>query len=319
MSSMRRILAAVKDPGAETVPGVVKATQLARALGAELELFHAITHPVYVDMLALTGREAKEIQREQHDQCLQRLARIGARARLHTAHVSVAAEWDYPVHEAIVRRATHIGADLVVAEQHTGQHRATGLLRPADWELLRLCPVPVLLVKHARPYHAPRVLTAIDSDHANGKTAELDEEILRVGALVTAALRGTLHVVHACRSGPYQSAAYGEAREPPERLPGKAVFDQALRLWDIPPERRHLLSGEPSIVVPAIARSVGANIVVAGALSRSGLQRLLIGNTAERLLDPLSCDLLIIKPSEFVSRVPAESPGAELICAQPLG
>jgi universal stress protein E len=213
------------------------------------------------------------------------------------------------VYEAIVRRAAEIGADLVVAERHAGRHHAAGVLRLADWELLRLCPVPVLLVKRSRPYHAPTVLTAVDPDHTGGKTAQLDEAILAAGALIAGGLRGELHVVHACQPG---TGAGG--------VPGaldKTLFERGLRLQNISPEHRHLLAGDPRDIIPAIARRVGADIVVAGALSRSGLKRLLIGNTAERLLDELSCDLLIVKPAEFACPVPANVRGAHLICAQP--
>ena len=42
LQPVRHILAAVKDPSAPALPAVAKATQLARSLGAELELFHAI-------------------------------------------------------------------------------------------------------------------------------------------------------------------------------------------------------------------------------------------------------------------------------------
>jgi nucleotide-binding universal stress UspA family protein len=115
--------------------------------------------------------------------------------------------------------------------------------------------------------------------------------------------------VHACLPGPGA-----------ERVPGaldKTLFEQGLPLGDIPPGHRHLLAGDPRDVIPQVARSIGADIVVAGALSRSGLKRLLIGNTAERLLDELSCDLLIVKPAEFACPVPASVRGARLICAQP--
>src|SRR5579871_70775 len=49
MRPIRRILVAVRDPAAGMTPAVVKAAQLARALRAELELFHGITTPLYVD------------------------------------------------------------------------------------------------------------------------------------------------------------------------------------------------------------------------------------------------------------------------------
>ena len=41
---------------------------------------------------------------------------------------------------------------------------------------------------------------------------------------------------------------------------------------------------------------IGADLVVMGAVSRSGLKRLALGSTAERVLDFLPCDVLVVKP-----------------------
>jgi hypothetical protein len=38
----------------------------------------------------------------------------------HAVTASCSAEWDYPPHEAVVRRATAIGAELIIAECHKG-------------------------------------------------------------------------------------------------------------------------------------------------------------------------------------------------------
>ena len=46
-----------------------------------------------------------------------------------------------------------------------------------------------------------------------------------------------------------------------------------------------------------------ASVVVMGAVSRSALTRLFIGHTAERVIDALKCDVLIVKPRRFKTRV----------------
>jgi nucleotide-binding universal stress UspA family protein len=40
-----------------------------------------------------------------------------------------------------------------------------------------------------------------------------------------------------------------------------------------------------------------------GTVARTGISGLLIGNTAERLLQQLKCSILAIKPEEFTSPV----------------
>ena len=50
MRTVRRILVAVKEPMAKPLPAVDKAAQLARAFGADIELFHAISSPRYLGL-----------------------------------------------------------------------------------------------------------------------------------------------------------------------------------------------------------------------------------------------------------------------------
>ena len=48
--------------------------------------------------------------------------------------------------------------------------------------------------------------------------------------------------------------------------------------------------------LPALIEEVDAAVVVMGAISRSAIDRVFVGSTAERLLDELVCDVLVIKP-----------------------
>jgi universal stress protein E len=41
-----------------------------------------------------------------------------------------------------------------------------------------------------------------------------------------------------------------------------------------------------------------------GAISRSGIKRLFVGHTAERVIDRLGCDVLVLKPAGFRTPVP---------------
>ncbi len=71
----------------------------------------------------------------------------------------------------------------------------------------------------------------------------------------------------------------------------------------IPRRRQHLVQGSPVETIPGLAQQLGSGLVVMGAISRSGLKRLLIGNTAERILNCLTADVLVVKPAEFKTRV----------------
>jgi universal stress protein E len=317
---VRRILVAVKDPQAKSLPAVVKAAQLARAWGAELELFHGISTTVYTDIFRLQSGNLVDIERELRAQLLQPLERIAARLRKHAINVTVSAEYDFPVYEAIVRRARHIKADLIVAECHAGRRLAPWLLQLTDWELLQKSPLPVLLIKSSRPYRRPVVLAAIDPTHAFSKPTRLDEEILRSSTAVQRALRGSLHAVHAYMSLPLYVGADLRANaevvtEIEETAAAHAAkqFRRALKTAHVPRARRYLIEQSAVQAIPAVARRISSAIVVMGAISRSGLKRIFIGNTAERVLNDLTCDVLVVKPRGFKSPVTRASRGIRLI------
>lgn len=324
---IRRILVAVKEIRGSNAPMLRKAAQVARALGAKLELFHGITEPVAVDALMFANQSLKKYETDARAQYLRRLEKLAAPLRGGGLEVSTAAEWDFPAHEALIRHAHRTKADLIIAQRHAGRHVAPWILRYTDWELLRQSPVPVLLIKTGRQYDAPAVLAAIDPSHAFAKSSRLDNEILRRGARLANAAGGTLHVVHTYV--PTLQDMKPEELSAPDataRITGHAArvakngFDRTLRgarLGALEPGQRHLLIGHALDAIPALVRKLRCNLLVMGAVSRTGLKRLAIGNTAERLLDELPCDVLIVKPPGFVSHVTGRPRGPQRIVLNP--
>ncbi len=320
MQNVKRILVAIKDPGARSLPAVRKAAQLAKAFGAELELFHSLSQTILVDALQAQQIDLKEYEREQVARTVARLETIAARLRRHRIDVTVAAEWDHPPSEAIVRRAVRRKIDLVVAERHSGRHLAGWMLSYTDWELLRLAPCPVLIVKSPRPYHRPTVMAAVDPLHLHAKPVRLDADILKTAGALKTALKGTMQVVHVFPPPVVVTAGWvagpvlmpgGDGRIAGEQA--RAALDAELQRLPLPAHKVTVLEGVPRETIPAMAKALKATMVVMGAVSRSGLKRLLIGNTAEAVLDALPCDVLILKPGRFQSPVPARTRGAQLM------
>jgi hypothetical protein len=124
MREIRRNLGALEDPESKSLCAVMNAAQLARAWGAEPELFHGV---------ATTGKSFLSLQ------CCA-LAQAWHRR-------IVPAKYDLPVDEAIVRRARRVKADLIDAECHAVQCAAPGPPVLPDAKLLQKNMLPILLVK----------------------------------------------------------------------------------------------------------------------------------------------------------------------------
>jgi nucleotide-binding universal stress UspA family protein len=62
----------------------------------------------------------------------------------------------------------------------------------------------------------------------------------------------------------------------------------------------HLLKGPAQKAIPVAVKNLQADLVVIGTVARTGVSGFLIGNTAEEILDHLSCSVLAVKPTDFV-------------------
>lgn len=323
---VRRILFAVKNPDARRQPGIKKAIHIAKRLGASLELYHAISTPVFLEGRPRAGTSLAEFKRESLELRQQRLEEQVARVGKRGVDVRCTMSRDYPPYEAIVQRATRIRADLIIAERHEGRRVREWLIHQTDWELLRTSPIPVLLLKNTKLYRRPVILAAVDPSHAHAKPLRFDDELVARGEQLSSALRGSFHAMHAnspSMSGlsmgdPANDAVTLEATYEQLTLKGRKDFESFAKKARIPRTRQHLIDGDPVFAIPRMARGIGAGIVVMGAVSRSHLKRVFIGSTAEKVLQDLPCDVLVVKPKHFTSRVNSKERGKRVTAPTPL-
>jgi universal stress protein E len=75
----------------------------------------------------------------------------------------------------------------------------------------------------------------------------------------------------------------------------------------------HLVLGRPNEAIPRVAKLERSAIVAMGVVSRSGLKRFFIGNTAEFVMDAVTADILVVKSPDFQSRVPRAGRGVQIL------
>lgn len=199
-----------------------------------------------------------------------------------------------------------------------------------DMRLLRNTPCPVWLVQSqglkSADAHSRKILAAVDvnalyKDDEMEVRRELNLKILETAYSLAISESTDLHVVSAW-SAPFEnSLASGFIREPAEKIEEYVTeiertcqrnFDQLMaRLAErFGTETQHflnpktaLIKGSPDTVITQQAKDIGANLVVMGTVARRGIAGLVMGNTAESILDRLGQSVIAIKPTGFVSPV----------------
>ncbi|MDY0066819.1 MAG: universal stress protein [Steroidobacteraceae bacterium] len=304
LPDVRTVLLALADPADHRQPVIERAAQVSAALGARIVLFHAAFDP-FLTTGPLGGSKRMAQARGRHVAGqIESLEKLAASLRRRGLTVDVLVVWEEPAHEAIIRAAIREKAQLIVAGPHQKRGDRYTTLRLTDWELLRMSAAPLLLVRSADGAKTSgAVLAALDPTHAKDKPAALDTALALHGARMADALGVEFHVVH---SVPLAAYAFDETTPAARR----AVRDERrrqlhalLQKAGVSAHKIHVPEGEIETTASRLATQLPAQLLVLGAISRRGLKRFAVGNTAERIIHEAPCDLLIIKPDGFRPRL----------------
>lgn len=312
MERLEQILCVI-DPTTEEQPAMQRGARVAKAAGAKVELYICYYNEYLSGGRLFDSPSLEETRREIIDSYEKRLESLAAKLRDEGLEVTTRAVWDHPLYEGIVRHAAAINADLVFKDTHHHSAISRALLTNTDWNLIRTCASPLWLVKPRETPDNPAFIAAIDPMNEHDKPAALDDQILVLGKTLSEAVGGELHAFHAydprmaiaaTTANAYipVSLPYDKMEKQMRELHGKR-FEEVIEHHGISRDHAHLVSGLTHEELGTLAEKLDATVVIMGAVARNRLQRLFIGSTAERTLDHLPCDLLIVKPDWFKSPV----------------
>lgn len=110
-----------------------------------------------------------------------------------------------------------------------------------------------------------------------------------------------LHVLYVVESvdRPVTRVAAGDRREalPAEEEAAIANVEDAARESDVP-VRSHVGTGEPDISIPRRVERIDADLVVMGTHGRSGVERILVGSVAEKVVREVDEPVLVVPLAE---------------------
>jgi universal stress protein E len=300
MRSTKQILVVV-DPTAAAQPALGRAALVAARMGWSLRLLACV--PEGLPRRTADPEAVRGAILDRQRAVLKDLAR-----GYPDCDVAVKAVWDRPLHEAIIRETLRSEPRFVMKDTHFHAALSRALFTNTDWHLIRDCPAPLWLVRGAPwPAH-PAIAAFVDPMHEHDKPADLDHRILTEASRLAVGLDGEVHAIH-CRETASTLALGSTLPGALDALPGDGESEHAAVLGAlaaahaVPPARVHLRSGPAATEIPLAAHALGADLAVMGAVSRSRLQQAFLGHTAERVLERLACDVLVLKPAKFESPV----------------
>ncbi len=213
----------------------------------------------------------------------------------------------------IIRKVLRNSHDLVIKTAR-GKGGLKGLLFGSTaTHLMRKCPCPVWVIKPTHRKKYARIMAAVDPDPHDKKRNALNAKIMELATSLGRREGSELHVVHAwhlssekmlvLRGGLSHSDVDRMARA--MRAEHEGWLRELVDAYapDTPTSRIHLLKGDAAEAIPALAKRNGAELIVMGTVTRTGIAGYLMGSTAERVLQQVDCSVLTVKPAGFVTPV----------------
>lgn len=272
---------------------------LAESFGAELHMLHAV-------LLHQEDPANPEQQFASNVDLLDRLSRI-AQTRL--AELADRSATQVKVRQVerrgfsaavvILEYAEEVGAELIVMGTHGHRAAARFFLGSVAEQVVRHSECPVLTLRRRR---TERPLEAIESILVPVDFSEHSRQAIVTAVSLADRWQAKIELVHVLEIPPLP-AFYGP-------VPEVASAQRLLELSD--GELRQLgeslvpdgiqwtvttLEGSASTEIVRHGREVGSDLIVIPSHGRSGLDRLLMGSTTQRVLRMADCPVLTLKPS----------------------
>lgn len=205
--------------------------------------------------------------------------------------------------------------DLVVKMAEAPDNTQKKGFKSLDMSLLRKCPCPVWLHRDTGTNDAPRILTAIDPLSDAKEARDLNTRLLQIGQSLAQILGGT-NTVMSCwnieheeflRNSPFAGVTSEDldALIQKEEQEHKNAVEQTIRDSGLDISNIVCKKGWPQDVIPSYTVQEKIDLIVMGTVARTGIPGFFIGNTAENIIQNLSCDMFAVKPVGFVSPIKA--------------
>jgi universal stress protein E len=297
----------IMDPTLDEQPALYRAIEFAKQFDASIELFLVVHH---------SGLAPKWFNKEHpQEEIIKHYLKTKQRwidtylSQVTKENISVSSEvrWHKPLYAEILKKVTECHADMVIKSTH--QHPALErlLFTPNDWQLLKSCPVPLLLAKSHPITTYKNVMAAVDLKKVEGELTNLDKDILDTNALMSEFFNAVAHVTHAYdpigqEMGPSMESGLLGFHIPAEEYQlyqeqqqefHETEFAHLIDHYGLDEKNTHLVYGMASAHLIDITKDENIDLLIMGVRQHSGF----VGTTAESILDSVDCDILAIKPT----------------------
>jgi universal stress protein E len=237
-----------------------------------------------------------------------------------SSQMTVIFKFGNPVVE-IIKEAIRGAHDLVIKAASGNKTFKDRLFGNIAVKLLRKCPCPVLIIKPSENASFQKILAPVDLETVEEETTKTGEhgdfiyrKVMDISIAMARMENSHLDIFH-CWFLPGETLlASGRTRIDLDKLDHMRMLAEKIQTrkigallaeYDLSDIGHSVVvrKGDPGEMIVDYADKNGIDLIVMGTIGRSGLSGLLIGSTAEKVIDQVNCSVLTIKPANFKSPI----------------
>lgn len=286
-----------------------RATLLITLFDQSLETLH------HLQFIPLEKRLEDHLRQQLEDE-LERLKAMAWEQGIEAETLIVPGRPRQAIHKVI--KEHHI--DLVIKLADASGALTRKQLTGNDLALLRKCPVPILMMadRDQLPDFNGKIMVAMDAGDPDSDAHDLNRTLLQYGVYLASQESSALHLVSVWNvplgKRSLKTLSDEELYELQEitqrRYHNKLqelMQEVGVKESDEKPQVSiHLLRGNPAFEIQQLANELNVDVIVMGTLGRHK-EGILVGNTAENIMNSIYCPILAVKPEGFVSPLAAEA------------
>ncbi len=279
-----------------------RSLDLAKSFDIEVCLFTNVFHYSYQMTGYLSDSERKRIKEKMMADAENKLQQVAKGLEERGLRASCHIGWGSSLHKSLATSIELIKPDLVLkAAEKKDDSIADLLFTPTDWSILRESSVDVLMVKEPFWPQQTHVLASIDVMAEDETHQKLNQSVLNTAKALADMCGVELHV---CNVYPYplvdvpiaySSVDYQQISDEMNKGHRKRLQELTANL-NLDPSHLHVTQGLVEEQVSELAKKLKADLIVMGTAGRKGLSGLVMGNTAEQILEHIKCDVWAVKP-----------------------
>jgi len=304
MNLIKTILV-VMDSCSDQQASLIQAINIAEKTSASIELFLVVYNSQCVSHWNLEQAQLDDLKKEYLASKVRWLSTYIPEIKALNIVVTIDVVWHADVSCAVLAKVDNTDVSMVIKSTKQDSIINKIFFTPSDWQLLEHCPVPLLLTKNIKEYSYQRIMAAVNPEETHNTVEKLDAKILQASLVMSELFDSQTHVCHCYQPigvelwqgmssvGMDHSLVNGDFNDYSEAIKfhHKVAFDELLSGYTFDEQLTHLVAGIAECELPELVTEHQVDLLVMG----MGNNGKFIGNTIEKILDNVECDILSIK------------------------